>query len=180
MASLNAMSGEVLVSLTPPVGGETVTGYRIYYNSGGSQTSEVLTTTANDLVLDLKGAILDDMMISIRAESDQLPSELVSVNVVAEATTTMEVPSTTTAEADTTTEPATTTESPTTTESATTTEPATTTDPPTTTESATTTEPAATTEPATTTEPPVTTIITVVTTGPPIEGKQVFNAPLCV
>jgi hypothetical protein len=33
-------------------------------------------------VLDLKGATLDDMMISIRAESAQLPSELVTINVI--------------------------------------------------------------------------------------------------
>lgn len=104
MANLNTTSGDVLVSLTPPVGDATFTGYRIYYNSGGSQTSELFTATENEFVLDLKGATLDDMMISIRAESDQLPSELVPVNV-----TTAELPSTTTAEAATTTvEPVTT------------------------------------------------------------------------
>jgi hypothetical protein len=121
MASLGATSGDVLISLTHPVGGATVIGYRIYYNSGGSQSSRLMIViTETEFVLDLKGATLDDMMISIRAESAQLPSELVTVNVAAAVmeSTTMEVLSTTTAEPLTTpatTEPATTTEPPTTT-----------------------------------------------------------------
>ena len=81
MANFNATSGNVLISLTQPVGGATVTGYRIYYSSEGSQASELITTTENEFILDLKGASLDNMTISIRAESAQLPSELVTVNV---------------------------------------------------------------------------------------------------
>ena len=96
MARLDATSENVLVSLTPPVGGATVTGYRIYYSVGGSQSNELFLSTENQLVLDLRGDTLDEMMISIRAESAQLPSELVTVNVVVESTTAMEVPSTTT------------------------------------------------------------------------------------
>ena len=91
MASLNATSGTVLISLTQPVGGATVTGYRIYYSSEGSQASELIATTENEFILDLKGASLDDiiMAISIRAESAQLPSELVPVNVTIMSTTSM-------------------------------------------------------------------------------------------
>ena len=99
MASLDANSGDILVSLTRPVGGAAVTAYRIYYSIGGSQSSELFAPTEGQLVLDLKGDTPDEMMISIRAESAQLPSELVTVNVTAqvvESTTAMEVPSTTT------------------------------------------------------------------------------------
>ena len=99
MASLDANSGDILVSLTRPVGGAAVTAYRIYYSIGGSQSSELFAPTEGQLVLDLKGDTPDEMMISIRAESAQLPSELVTVNVTAqvvESTTAMDVPSTTT------------------------------------------------------------------------------------
>ena len=89
MASFNATSGNVLISLTQPVGGPTVTGYGIYYSSQGSQTSELFTTTENEFILDLQGASLDYMAISIRAESAQLPSELVPVNVTVTSTTSM-------------------------------------------------------------------------------------------
>ena len=89
MASFDATSGNVLISLTQPVGGATVTGYRIYYSTEGSQTSELITTTENEFMLDLQGVSLDNMAISIRAESAQLPSELVTVNVTVMSTTSM-------------------------------------------------------------------------------------------
>ena len=98
MASLDTTSENVVISLTQPVGGATVTGYRIYYSAGGMQTSEAFTTPESQLVLNLRGDTLDDMMISIRAESAQLPSELVNVIV-------MSTPSTTTDQSTTTTPP---------------------------------------------------------------------------
>ena len=43
--------------------------------------NEQVAITESQFVLNLKGSSLDDMMISIRAESAQLPSELISANV---------------------------------------------------------------------------------------------------
>ena len=82
MANLNVTSGLVLISWSPPAaGGAEVTGYRIYYSLEGSTRNEPVASNESQFVLDLKGASLDNMTISIRTESAKLPSELINVNV---------------------------------------------------------------------------------------------------
>ena len=158
-ATFNIASGRVLISWSPSATSDAaVTGYTIYYSLDGVAMDQTIGDANIQLDLNLKGSLLDDMMISIRAESAQLPSELVTVAVTVLSTTTAEQPSTTTVVQTTTTEPVTTTE------------PATTTEPPTTTEPATTTEQAMTTELATTIMEPTT---TETTTGQPTGSEQV-------
>ena len=80
-ANQNALSGLISVSWSPPaVGGAEFTGYRIYYTIRGALTIVGVTSTERQYVqLNLGGALPDDMMLNIRAESVQLPSELVTV-----------------------------------------------------------------------------------------------------
>ena len=147
-ASQGMTSGPVLISWSPPVaGGTEVTGYRIYYTSGG-MLMNVLVAAVLQHELDLDGALPDDMMVSVRAESAQLPSEVVDATVT---TTT----ASTTTEPPTTTETATSTEAPMTTGAPTTT--GETTAIPTTTEASVTTTQTSTVEATTVTTTKVTT-----------------------
>lgn len=83
-------SGPILITwASPNAGGAEVTLYRIYYNSKGALSNVEVASTEADYSLDLSGDPLDDMMVTIRAESAQLPSELVTVNVTVMAPTTM-------------------------------------------------------------------------------------------
>ena len=110
----DTMSGFILVSWSPPAaGGADITGYRIYYTSGGVLMNVAVNSTEHQYQLVLGGALPDDMMLSIRAESIQLPSELITVTINIEvlATTAEELATTTTIAATTvTTSQATTTE----------------------------------------------------------------------
>ena len=84
MAHLNVTSGLLLISWSPPAaGGANVTGYRIYYCNSleGILIDELTVTNESQFVLDLKGHSLDNMIISIRAESAQLPSEVITANI---------------------------------------------------------------------------------------------------
>ena len=81
-ATLNTASGRVLISWDPSAaGGATVTGYRIYYNADNTLNNVPVDGTLVQFEL-VHTLPVDDMMISIRAESAQLPSELITVNVL--------------------------------------------------------------------------------------------------
>lgn len=132
-ATLNLDSRHVFISWEAPAAGSvTVTGYRIYYNGGNRLNNILVDNTLLQFELDpsMHALPLDDMMISIRAESAHLPSELVTVTVLSIHATTTEESSTTTVKTYyyTTEESTTPTEPAIITKPATTTEPATTTD----------------------------------------------------
>ena len=97
-------SGSVIVSWSPPAAGDAeVTGYRIYYTFRGVLTNVGFASTEHQYQFDLGGVLSDDMMLSILAESVQLPSELIKVTINTEIiTTTAEELATTTAIAATT------------------------------------------------------------------------------
>ena len=87
-ASQSMTSGPVLISWGPPVaGGEEVTGYTIYCTLGGMLVNASVTAGLHH-VLDLGGDLPDDMIVSIRAESAQLPSELITITVTTNITIT--------------------------------------------------------------------------------------------
>ena len=99
LAAPRMTSGPVIISWSPPAsGGAEVTGYRIYYMFRGVLTNVGFASTERQYQLDLGGALPDDIMtLSIRAESVQLPSELVTVTINTEViTTTVEEPAMTT------------------------------------------------------------------------------------
>lgn len=75
----------------PAVGGAEVTDYRIYYSYGGMLMNAKVPSTEHQYQLDLDGSLPDSMSVSIRAESLQLPSELITVTI----DTYTEVPTTT-------------------------------------------------------------------------------------
>ena len=80
----------VLISWSAPAaGGAEVTGYSIYYNSGGMLQNVIVDAAVYQYeLLDT----LDNMMVYIRSESVQLPSELVNVSVTEAITTTTTAP----------------------------------------------------------------------------------------
>ena len=90
-ATLNTASGRVLISWdAPTTGGAVATGYRIYYNATDRLNDVSVDSSLLQFELDPSVHTLpisDMMMISIRAESAQLPSELVTVNVTVLSTT---------------------------------------------------------------------------------------------
>ena len=89
LASQSAMS--ILVSWSPPAdayGGAEITGYRIYYTYGGVLMNVKVSSTERQHQLDLDGDLPDDMIVNIRAESSQLPSELFTVTINTEVLTT--------------------------------------------------------------------------------------------
>ena len=98
LAAPRMTSGPVIISWSPPAsGGAEVTGYRIYYTFRGVPTNVGFASTERQYQLNLGGALPDDMTLSIRAESVQLPSELVTVTINTEVlTTTVEEPAMTT------------------------------------------------------------------------------------
>ena len=87
-ASQSMTSGPVLISWGPSVaGGEEVTGYTIYYTLGSMLVNASVTAGLHH-VLDLGGDLPDYMIVSIRAESAQLPSELITITVTTNITIT--------------------------------------------------------------------------------------------
>lgn len=87
LASQSAMS--VLVSWSPPANrGAEITGYRIFYTYGGVLMNVKVSSTERQYQLDLDGDLPDDMIVSIRAESLQLPSELITVTIDTDVLTT--------------------------------------------------------------------------------------------
>lgn len=98
-ANLNSQSGPVVITWSPPVsGGAEITGYRIYYNLGCLSLNVIVASTENHYQMDLNGVLPEEIMsVSIRAESAQLPSDLITVRVgTSSTTTTQELPMTTT------------------------------------------------------------------------------------
>ena len=84
-ANLNKISGPLIITWSPPAsGGAEVTGYRIYYNLGCLSLDVVVAKTENRYEMGLNGLLPEDIMsVSIRAESTQLPSELVMIRISA-------------------------------------------------------------------------------------------------
>lgn len=82
-ADLNMSSGPLIITWSPPAtGGAEVTGYRIYYNLGCLSFNVVVANTENRYEMGLNGLLPEDIMsVSIRAESAQLPSELITVRI---------------------------------------------------------------------------------------------------
>ena len=72
-------SAPVEVSWSPPSGGAaTIIGYRIFYGNG-----ENMAVNADDLNTTIYQSQIQS--VCIRAESAQLPSELITVNVISES-----------------------------------------------------------------------------------------------
>ena len=84
-ANLNKISGPLIITWSPPAsGGAEVTGYRIYYNLGCLSLDVVVAKTENRYEMGLNGLLPEDIMsVSVRAESTQLPSELVTIRISA-------------------------------------------------------------------------------------------------
>ena len=72
---------EVSWSLPSDNGAVDITGYRIFYGSQGQ--SVLVPSYINSMVLNFVDASLVIESVSIRSESMQLPSELISVTVTA-------------------------------------------------------------------------------------------------
>ena len=82
-ATLNMTSGPIIITWGPPAsGGAEVTRYRIYYNLGCLSLDIVVARTENRYEMGLNGLLPGDIMsVSIRSESAQLPSELVTIRI---------------------------------------------------------------------------------------------------
>ena len=82
-ATLNMTSGPIIITWGPPAsGGAEVTRYRIYYNLGCLSLDVVVARTENRYEMGLNGLLPEDIMsVSIRSESAQLPSELVTIRI---------------------------------------------------------------------------------------------------
>ena len=82
-ATLNMTSGPIIITWGPPAsGGAEVTRYRIYYNLGCLSSDVVVARTENRYEMGLNGLLPEDIMsVSIRSESAQLPSELVTIRI---------------------------------------------------------------------------------------------------
>ena len=89
-ATLNMTSGPIIITWGPPAsGGAEVTHYRIYYNLGCLSLDIVVARTENRYEMGLNGLLPGDIMsVSIRSESAQLPSELVTIRIGAGTTST--------------------------------------------------------------------------------------------
>ena len=76
-------SGPIIITWGPPAsGGAEVTRYRIYYNLGCLSLDIVVARTENRYEMGLNGLLPGDIMsVSIRSESAQLPSELVTIRI---------------------------------------------------------------------------------------------------
>ena len=76
-------SGPIIITWGPPAsGGAEVTRYRIYYNLGCLSLDIVVARTENRYEMGLNGLLPGDIMsVSIRSESVQLPSELVTIRI---------------------------------------------------------------------------------------------------
>ena len=82
-AALSTPSGSLIITWSPPAtGGAEITGYRIYYNLGCLFMNVVVDETVNRYEMGLDGLLPEDIMsVSVRAESAQLPSELITVRI---------------------------------------------------------------------------------------------------
>ena len=96
-ANLNTNSGPLIITWSPPAaGGAEITHYRIYYNLGCLTLNVIVANTENHYQMGLNGILPEEIMsVSIRAESDLLPSELITVRI---GTSTEAVMTTTTEE----------------------------------------------------------------------------------
>ena len=82
-AKLNTSSGPLIITWSPPAaGGAEITHYRIYYNSGCLSLNVIVANTESHYQMGLNGILPEEIMsVSIRAESDLLPSELITVRI---------------------------------------------------------------------------------------------------
>ena len=82
-ANLNTSSGPLIITWSPPAaGGAEITHYRIYYNLGCLSLNVIVANTENHYQMGLNGILPEEIMsVSIRAESDLLPSELITVRI---------------------------------------------------------------------------------------------------
>ena len=82
LATQSSSSAPVEVSWSPPsVGANSVTGYRIFYGSG---KSVLVPSYVTSVVLNFVDSI-EVGFVSIRSESTQLPSELISASITTQS-----------------------------------------------------------------------------------------------